>query len=446
MPISGKFVIQSTVLFLTVGFLALLGIVGATIWLGERARFYSEDAIYAQEIRRNAVELRSAVQSAEASQRGYLVSGNEIYLAPYDSAKTATQRQLDLLKQVLAFDSNVQPMIQRLSTVIADKIQEMDSTIGSRRNNRSDEALTLFRSNRGKALMDEANVFLSSIIRTSDERIAGDVAEQQANANWLRWVSIIGGLIIILVIGGAAITVMLYAREVVQARDEVQAANINLESRVNERTAALGRARDRAEALVAEVNHRVANSLQLVAALVRMQANALRDTAAKSALDETEARIYAVASVHKRLYSSGDSRLVEMNEYLSGLLGHLEISMKAEGHGASLRYQLQPLNLKTDEAINLGVVTAEWVTNAFKYAYPEKAGEVRVRLVKLANDQAELVVEDDGVGRQNHGLALGSGLGTTIVKAMADTLHATVRYEDRERGTVARIVFPLQAA
>jgi two-component sensor histidine kinase len=120
--------------------------------------------------------------------------------------------------------------------------------------------------------------------------------------------------------------------------------------------------------------------------------------------------------------------------------------MKAEGHGASLRYQLQPLQLQTDAAINLGVVTAEWVTNAYKYAYPEKAGEVRVRLAKLTGNQAELIVEDDGVGRQNLGYALGSGIGTTIVKAMADTLHATVRYEDREQGTLARIVFPLQAA
>lgn len=444
MPISGKFVIQSTVAFLTVGFLVLIGIVGATIWLGERARFYTQDAIEAQAIRRAAVELRSAVQSAEASQRGYLVGGNEIYLAPYDTAKTTAQRQLAVLRQLLTADSNLQAMEQRLSSILEDKIREMDRAIGLRSDNKVDEALALFRTNRGKALMDEANVFLSAIIRSNDERMAVDVAEQQANASWLRWVSIIGGLIIIGVIGGAALTVLLYAREVVQARDEISAMNVNLETRVNERTAALGRARDRAEALVAEVNHRVANSLQLVAALVRMQANAVKDGAAKSALDETEARIFAVASVHKRLYSSGDSRLVEMNEYLAGLLGHLEISMKAEGHGASLRHQIQPLQLKTDAAINLGVVTAEWVTNAFKYAYPEQAGEVRVLLSARNDGKAELVVEDDGVGRQNHGYARGTGLGTTIVKAMADTLHASVMYDDRERGTVARIIFPLQ--
>ena len=84
--------------------------------------------------------------------------------------------------------------------------------------------------------------------------------------------------------------------------------------------------------LLAEVNHRVANSLSLVASLVRLQANAVTDQAAKDALAETQARINAISLVHKRLYSSGDVRFVALDEYLSGLLEHLETSMRDEGH------------------------------------------------------------------------------------------------------------------
>ena len=77
---------------------ALFAIVGMTIWLGERAQVYFNEVIEARDTRGSAVELRNAVQAAESSQRGFLVTGNEIYLAPYDSAKALALRQLDTLQ------------------------------------------------------------------------------------------------------------------------------------------------------------------------------------------------------------------------------------------------------------------------------------------------------------------------------------------------------------
>jgi two-component sensor histidine kinase len=446
MPISGRFVAQYTSLLLAIGFLALLGIVGTTIWLGEQARIYSNDATGARDTRISAVELRSALQSAESSQRGFLVSGNEIYLAPYDSAKVSAQRQLDRLKSLLAPYAESEAMLRRLSAVVSDKIGEMDRTIALKNAQQDSEALALFRTNRGKALMDEANVFLSSVIRATDERLTAGVAEQNENAARLRWVSIIGGIVIVFVVGGVTIVGMRYAGEIAQARDEVRDLNINLEQRVTERTADLGRALDRAEVLLAEVNHRVANSLMMVASLVRLQSNAVQNQAAKDALAETEARIYAISDVHKRLYSSGDVRLVALDEYLSGLLNQLQSSMQSEGHGASLDYHLEPLKLPTDSSINLGVVVTEWVTNAFKYAYPDRRGEVRVNLKRLPDGRGELLVEDDGIGRSDDGVARGTGLGTRLVKAMAGSVGGEIQYLGRQPGTAARLTFPVPAA
>src|SRR6476660_2820651 len=102
MPISSRFVINSTIILFLVGFIALVAIVGTTIWLGENAQRYVNEAFRAREARISAVELRSALQSAEASQRGFLVGGNEIYLAPYANAKAQAQTQFERLKASLA--------------------------------------------------------------------------------------------------------------------------------------------------------------------------------------------------------------------------------------------------------------------------------------------------------------------------------------------------------
>jgi len=446
MPITNRFIVNFTIVALAVGFLSLLGIIGTTIWLGQRAQTYLNETLQVRDTRTAAVELRSAVQSAETSQRGFLITGNEIYLAPYDTAKAEAQTQLRRLKEMLARSKSAAPMVQRLSEVIIQKIDEMDHTIALKNELHDADALERFRTNRGKALMDEINLFLSSIVRSMDERLTQGGVEQRENASWLRWVSTVGGLVIILVVGGVTITLFRYSREISQTRDQVQVLNTTLEQRVKDRTADLARARDKAEVLLAEVNHRVANSLSMVASMVRLQANEAKDKASKDALSEVQTRIYAISAVHRRLYSSGDTKFVELDEYLSALLGNVEAAMRGEGHAASLKYQLEPLRLTTDASVNLGVIMAEWVTNAYKYAYPDRGGEIRVNLKQLADGRAELVVEDDGVGRGDGTVVKGTGLGTRIVAAMAHTIGAEVQYVARNPGTAARLAFSWQPA
>lgn len=445
MPISTRFVVQSTVVLLALGLLALLVVVGMTIWLGERSQVYFNSVIEARDTRMAASELRSALQAAESSQRGFIATGNEIYLAPYGTAKAAAEDQLQAMQRALAPFPATEPMVKRLSAVVTEKLAEMDQSIVLKTDLRDAEALAVIRTNRGKALMDEANVFLSGIVRAADERLTDGVEEQRTNAQRLRLVSIVGAVVIVLVVTGVTLTVAQYTREIAAARDEVRRLNAGLEARVAARTAELARARDRAEVLLAEVNHRVANSLQMVASLAKLQANAITDQVAKKALAETQARISAVGLIHQRLYSSGDVRFVALDEYLSTLLDHLATAMRSEGHGASVKHCLAPLRLPTDASVNLGVVVTEWVTNAFKYAYPDWSGEVRVHLERRADGRGELRVEDDGVGRSDDAPAKGTGLGTRLVKAMAGAVGGTVEYAGGSPGTTARLVFPLGA-
>ena len=440
MSISGRYLVQFSSISLFVGFLALMAIVAMNVWLGERAQSYFDDAIATRDTRVAAVELRNALQTAESSQRGFIITGNEIYLGPYQTARSIAQRYMLQLQTLLPGYPNADVTLKRLSDILAAKFDEMDQTIALKRNQQDQEVLAILRTNKGKALTDEANVFFAGIIGQADERLTAGVAEQRANTGWLRLVSAIGALVIVMVVGGVAIGVARYTRELRMTRDQLNTLNTELEQRVDNRTRDLTESRDRAEVLLSEVNHRVANSLALVSALVNLQSKTLSDPAAKAALAETQDRIFAISLVHKRLYSSSDVRSVALDEYLSGLLDHLRTSMHSQGNGVSLAFNIEPVELETDASINLGVVVTELVTNAFKYAYPEGFGEIRVWLRRLADEQVELVVEDNGVGRSGEA-PKGTGVGTRIINAMSQNLGAKVEYRNLKPGTAAHLVF-----
>jgi two-component sensor histidine kinase/CHASE3 domain sensor protein len=442
MPLSSSFVIRSSVGLLGAGLAVLLIIIGATIWLGERAQSSFSRVADARNVRAIAVELRNAVQTAESSQRGFIATSNEIYLAPHGRAKAQTARQLQALEQTRVKQDSP-ALMTRLAAAVSSKIAEMDQSIALKASRQDEEAMALLRTNRGKALMDEIDVFLSGVIRAADERLTSAVEEQRANAALLRWVSIIGGLMILIVVGIVVLTVHRYTVELAQARDHVGSMNATLEQRVAQRTEDLGRARERAETLLQEVNHRVANSLAMVAALVHLQGKGVTDQASRDALDETRARIEAISLVHRRLYRSGNVTTVALDEYLASLIEHLQASMLDKGHSASVSHDLDPLQMNTDASVNLGVVVAEWVTNAFKYAYADRKGEIRVKLKSRNDGRGELIVEDDGVGRGPHAVIKGTGLGTRIVATMASSMQAEVDYLTRQPGTAARLVFPL---
>ena len=427
---------------LVIGFLALLAIVGMTVWLVARSNTLFHDTAFQRDTRIAAVELRDALRTAESSQRGYLLTGNEIYLAPYDTAKARAREQMADLERLIVTESQQPPFLARLREVVDEKLGEMDQSIAMKRAGSDAEALSIISSNRGKALMDEINVFLYGAMLNADEKSSLFEAEQQNNAVILRWASIVAAFVIVLVVAAVTYTVYRNRQEIAQARDEVRAVNLTLEERVETRTQELALARERAELLLSEVNHRVANSLQLVAAMVMMQAKTVTDEPAKAALKETEARIQAISQIHKSLYTSNDVTSVALNDYLGVMLEHLGVAMRNDGHTARLTSMLDPVALPTDQSISLGVVATELVTNAFKYAYPAgQSGDIRVMLRKLPRKRAELVVEDDGVGMGAAVRPGGTGLGSKIVASMAAALKTNVEYIDRTPGTAARLVF-----
>ena len=134
----------------------------------------------------------------------------------------------------------------------------------------------------------------------------------------------------------------------------------------------------------------------------------MADPAAKDALAETQARISAIAGIHRRLYTSDDVRVVEIDDYLDNLVAEIETSMKPTASRADIVLDSNRSRMPTDKAVSIGVIVTELVTNALKYAYRDgQAGEIRVRPASRRRAGVDIVVEDDGIGWNGEGKITG---------------------------------------
>lgn len=211
---------------------------------------------------------------------------------------------------------------------------------------------------------------------------------------------------------------------------------------------ALRASNERLKVMLGEVNHRVANSLQLVSSLVHMQTAAVTDAHAKAALVDTQRRIQAVAQVHRRLYTADVVSTVDMADYLTALVDELRTTYASDGDGARrLALETDTIRVSTDQAVSLGIIVNELVANACKYAYPaDRPGDVRISLRRDGDETVVLTVEDDGCGLPGgDGLAKatvkGTGLGARVIGAMAASLRSQIVFDPDHRGVRAQVRF-----
>ena len=154
---------------------------------------------------------------------------------------------------------------------------------------------------------------------------------------------------------------------------------------------------DRHQVLLKEVNHRVKNSLQVVTAMLRLQANAVGNEDLSEHLNEAASRVNAVGRAYERLAYTADYEKIELIEYLREVIKDLEPTVAP----CTIQFEApKAIQFAADRAILVGLIITELVSNAGKYAYPDSSGgSIWVQALPQADKQAILIsVRDEGVG------------------------------------------------
>jgi len=192
------------------------------------------------------------------------------------------------------------------------------------------------------------------------------------------------------------------------------------------------------EILLQEMQHRVANSLQIIASILLLKARTVQSEETRLQLRDAHQRVMSVATVQQQLHASGLNESIDIGPYLSKLCESLAASMVGERRPVSIKVEATSGKAVSDEAVSLGLIVTELVINALKHAFPSgEEGEILVRY-DAHESGWRLSVSDTGSGEatNDHPHA---GLGTSIVEALAHQLKATVQKSGGPRGTTVSI-------
>jgi two-component sensor histidine kinase len=233
--------------------------------------------------------------------------------------------------------------------------------------------------------------------------------------------------------------------EVSRLKQAFTDAAVAIAAREEELRAAL-RQRD---LLMAEIHHRVKNNLQIVASLLNLQANRLRDPAAKAEFGTARDRVQALATLHRHLYTNRTFEAIELRPFLQELCQQLFSALgEKPGKRISLVVEAGQLEIVTDQAVSLALLVTEAVTNSIKHAFPDgSAGTITISVHTEATEEGEdvqLSIRDDGQGMDEDEDG-GGGIGMTLIQGFAQHLGGEIeRHHGPGAGTELNLRFPLR--
>ncbi|MBT9473577.1 MAG: CHASE3 domain-containing protein [Pseudomonadota bacterium] len=407
-------------LTVTALFLAFAALGGAFVWYDRAAAALS----HTHEVRSGIDNLRQALTDAESAQRAFILTGDSQFAERVESSRTAAHRQIDTLDRLTDDNPLQQRRIEQLRGLMATRLAIIDQTMAARREGTAGAAIQIIARGEGMAAMDGVR------------RIAAELEGEEARLEAVRskQVAAVRAMLITALLIFAGLLAMLFVKAL---RD------ISLDREVEADTAERLRVllADRT-LLLDEVNHRVKNSLQQIASVVRLQSRTVEHADSREALEKTLDRIIAVGRVHEQLYKAGGRiGYFDAGHYAEALARDLVESLGRED--VALETEIQSAVLDVRQAVPLALILNELITNALKYGCPpDRPSRIRVAF-GTEGEGYRLTVSDDG-----DGLPAGftpdtkKSLGMRAIEALARQLGGRFEIGQPTRGAAFAVLFP----
>ena len=485
MPITDTTFVRRTAALLLVGLLALLAIVGASLWLAGRTKAYSEALVEYPQIRRTLFGVTTLMQDAEAGHLGYLLTRDDAYLEPYRSALARLNAELETLQDRVRHRPDFDRAVRRLADLISVKLAELEETVALTKAGRMDAAMTSVRADHGRRAMLAVRGATDDLLGSVNLRLDAAAEALRASVRALTLMLLVGGFAVAGVVAGATWITWRHTRDLERAQKEVLALNVTLEERVRERAGDLARANEEIQRFAYIVSHDLRSPLVNVMGFTSELETGL--AAVKAYFDAVppaeddprgrEARIAIQAEMPEAIGFIRSSTS-KMDNLINAILrlsreGHrvltaerLDMAALMETAAASVRHRLsehggkieveRPLPDIDSDRLALEQVFGNLIDNAVKYLDSGRPGRIVIR-GRETRTGVEYEVEDNGRGipPEDHERIFelfrrsgaqdrpGEGIGLSHVRALVRRLGGSISVESSlGKGAIFRVRLP----
>ena len=194
--------------------------------------------------------------------------------------------------------------------------------------------------------------------------------------------------------------------------------------------------------MLQEIHHRVKNNMQIISSLIRLHSRSIHDEKSLQVFEECRDRIQSMALVHEILYKSKDFARIDFGQYLQNLTDYLFKSYSTSPESVKLSISVKRIAIDINNAIPVGMLINELVSNALKHAFPNnKKGEISITLTKDNQGRSHLEVKDNGVGLpEDFDLNSQTTFGVELITTLVRQLNGKIKITSQD-GTLIKVTF-----